>query len=323
VSFLGKDPDPIQKNTFHPNREETVYERTISAVLERSLRLATEIDCITPGHRFGFPKHQHAIDLSDKAEHWGKLEGLDSHQTGILKVLLACHDIGRPLEAIKRLQSPNDTSIDHGELGAEYLITSGVLNLLQPEDAALIVSAARQHNKKIVTLTGRELDFCYYLRDLDKLEILASEQYSTPKGILTQIKLHYLSPEEGARLPESEALNIIQEVLSGNDSIVFDQNPLSQKVYQIMADAPLMDHEAIKAIEFRRQAELSSLKQSWCSYMLLHVAMIFDTKSDFALREVLELGLLEKRMNFIKSRLDEELYLKIDSIVTDFLGQVR
>ena len=311
---------------------ETLYESVVQSGLELSLRLAGELDSMSPGHRFGFGKYQHMRDLADQAQQWGKVENLTPHEVGILRIILALHDIGRHEEEIlkrlpedqRRQRYPGAVIPRHSSLGAFVLERNGILAELQSDDRQLVLAAIRYHGEKDVPLEGRARDFCYYLRDIDKLELLSSENFSQPRGVLKQIETHFLTEPERLALNSDEnlraqCLEIVTVALAGDDCAI-PTDPIAAKTHAAMYTPPQAEQEAIAAILANRQAELSNCKQSWASYMLLHVALIFDVHSEYAMNQISQQHLLDQRLKFIKRRVDRETFEAIKAVVDTKLG---
>ena len=84
------------------------------------------------------------------------------------------HDIGR-FEQWKRYQTFRDEqSVDHGDLGAEILESSGLLRGFSASDSDAILLAAKYHNKYSLpqAMGERNTKLVKLTRDADKLDIL-------------------------------------------------------------------------------------------------------------------------------------------------------
>ena len=310
----------LQQNKIASDPFATLIANAIEQGRELSLELARQVDTVSPGHRFGFPKHIHMIALAGEADQFGRLEKLSRHDTALLKLLLSIHDIGRHQEALNKLSNTQD-SRNHGELGAEIIINNGLLIALSQRDQQVILDAVKYHCTKEVPLSGRSQKFCYFLRDLDKLEIL-SGGFMQVGGAYDQIVLHYLSEEQRQSLRSDEQLQsvCIEIVDCGlkSKSCVEPCDPIAGIFYRAMNDRITPTQEALIAIKSSRQAELSNCSDNYGAYMLLHVAMIFDLHSTTARQRIQQDSLLDSRLEFLDRRLSKADSAEVRRCVAKF-----
>ena len=110
---------------------------------------------------------------------------LNEHDTWLAKMLGLFHDIGR-FHQFTVYQTFNDAhSLDHGNLGADYLAGLPFFQQLSPADQDVMLFAIRNHNKKdIAPGSPRQVFFAKVLRDSDKLDIY-------------RVLLPFLTPSDG------------------------------------------------------------------------------------------------------------------------------
>lgn len=90
--------------------------------------------------------------------------------SGIIGVL---HDVGRFEQFLRYNTFIDQQSLDHASLGVEIIQRVGFLKELDSESQKIVLEAIAQHNKFQVKegLDLKTLEFCYLLRDADKIDI--------------------------------------------------------------------------------------------------------------------------------------------------------
>jgi len=100
-------------------------------------------------------------------------EGLPGGDRLIALTVALFHDLGR-FPQYRKYRTFNDAvSVNHGELGADVLSKSGLLETLPPSERELITLAVRYHNAFSLPRIedGRAILFLKLIRDADKLDI--------------------------------------------------------------------------------------------------------------------------------------------------------
>jgi len=248
----------------------------------------------------------------------------------VVPVVTALDDYRETLTQKKR-------GVRHGMYSMLFLRSIGVLYDL-PDDARYIIEqAVFWHAEKEVNIEKppHETDdsenlmelaekLCYVLRDLDKLDIFAAD-YLDPENVYKQIRMHYLKPEERAKLPQMN-----QEALSTLDGIVktkeghTEESPYIQIVHEkLNAGIDISDGGALERFNARQPLDIPDVKHSYANYMLFHVAMIFDLRG----RRELETLYVEQfepvmdRLHFIKSRVDPEVFDQIVDTLSTHISE--
>ena len=315
----------LDQSQAKSRKEPSQIDQIIDRGSELSLKLAQQVDSISPGHRFGFPKHLHMVELADRAEDFAKFEKLSSREAGLLKILLSVHDIGRHQEALNKLNNKSSEK-NHGDLGRALLESENVLDGLTEVEKLVILEAVQFHCAKEVPLTGESLRFCYFLRDLDKLEIL-SGAFMTPSGVFAQLELHYLNEQQREQIRSDSALEInCLDIVSAALSQAGEYQgailgPIAQIFFNAMHDNPGSQQEALHAIAERRQAALSNCFDNYAAYMLVHVAMIFDIRSQTVKSQLQEGALLDSRITFLSKRLAPQDLALVTDRVNEWIGR--
>lgn len=132
--------------------------------------------------RFEEPEHQGNIHL--KVAHTRRVrqdaaliargEGMGKSATTMAEAMALLHDVGRFRQYAEHKSFNDSMTVNHGELGAEIVQDSGVLQDLHDEDAEVLRDAVKYHNA--FDLPGLEnpatLYMLMFLRDADRLDIL-------------------------------------------------------------------------------------------------------------------------------------------------------
>ncbi|HEY3423841.1 MAG TPA: HD domain-containing protein [Negativicutes bacterium] len=119
-------------------------------------------------------KEKHSVRVAKNAVTLAQSIGFDSNRQIIAETIGLFHDLARYIQWSNFL-SFNDavTNFDHGEIGAEELRKTRILDeLFLPPDQDVIFFAIRYHNKMTVPEESLEkLTFAKLIRDADKLDI--------------------------------------------------------------------------------------------------------------------------------------------------------
>ncbi|MCL2603493.1 MAG: phosphotransferase [Defluviitaleaceae bacterium] len=127
------------------------------------------------------------VELSDVLAR--SVFGDDPARIGLAKVIGLLHDIGR-WEQVLSAGAFSDTQSDHGAMGANAVIRTGMIHDLSESDQALILTAIREHNKKYSASHDPETQaFVDIVRDADKVD-----------GFYVNVKNYSLSSDEWKRV---------------------------------------------------------------------------------------------------------------------------
>ncbi len=137
-------------------------------------------------------KYDHSLRVAENAEaishhlEWADTDVL----TGVAASIL--HDVGRFTQLVDYGTHSDLKSIDHGELGHQVVLESGVLSILMPETSLAVSETVRYHNRR--TIPSRISDYgqriLFLVRDADKLDIIDTvlEELDTDKhGLRSEI----------------------------------------------------------------------------------------------------------------------------------------
>ena len=95
------------------------------------------------------------------------------------------HDIGRFPQYCRYKTFRDNISVNHGVVGANLLVTNGLLKELLPLEQTWIINAVKYHNAfKLPSIKdAKGFHFLQLIRDADKLDIyrVVLEQYESPK----------------------------------------------------------------------------------------------------------------------------------------------
>lgn len=128
-------------------------------------------------------KIDHTLRVRDLCADVAKSIGLGGDDVELASICGLLHDIGR-FEQWRIYGTYNDSrSVDHGDLGAEFLREHDRIRIFAETDHDTILHAVEYHNKYRLpdTLSDRDRRFADITRDADKLDIL----YSFAVGELT------------------------------------------------------------------------------------------------------------------------------------------
>jgi len=118
-------------------------------------------------------KEEHTRNVCENISIIAREEGLSESEGLIALTIALFHDVGR-FPQYRKYRTFNDAvSVNHGELGADVLSKSGLLETLPPSERELITLAVRYHNAFSLPRLddGRALLFLKMIRDADKLDI--------------------------------------------------------------------------------------------------------------------------------------------------------
>ena len=116
------------------------------------------------------------------------------------KIIALLHDIGR-WEQMRLHSELSDLASDHGEIGAEVVIQTDMLNGIAESKKSIILTAIREHNKKYTHIHDKQTQiFVDIIRDADKIDNFFVEvknygnDAKSMKKILPYSDEHRLSP---------------------------------------------------------------------------------------------------------------------------------
>lgn len=129
-------------------------------------------------------KEQHTSNVCKDILLVGRGSGLSKEELLIAETVALFHDIGRFPQYAQYKTFRDSLSVNHGELGVEILLESGILKRLSVHEQEIITQAVKFHNAfKIPKVIGHDAAlFLKLIRDADKLDIwrVFIEHYATP-----------------------------------------------------------------------------------------------------------------------------------------------
>lgn len=250
-----------------------------------------------PGHFTGMNKVREMDQLQSEAETRAKMLGIPRRILPVARVVFGVHDIGRHVEGALKLNTTR-VGARHGVLTMLFLHEYGILKDLNPREQYMVYFATYYHAENTVPkprfwdpgFLKDAYNICYGLRDLDKLNLFFDPKFLDSRGIIDQIKAHFLKGESGASIQTR-----IIEILAGP-----------------------VDIEIMRSIRKGEPADMRLLTKSYSSYMAIRLAMLFDVRSRGALQEVKRNpdAFLTPTLDFISGR-DEASARDIEKAVTD------
>lgn len=289
--------------------------------------LVVELDNIEPGHPFGTKKYFHCLSTDREAAELGLLDNLSPEEALLSQVILRVHDVGRHKEAILK----HDTlrpGVRHGQLSTEILEEAGILDSFTLEQRQDILSAVLYHAESTVPdeIGERAKKLCYILRDTDKVELLSAKKFMTPKGILEQLKLHYLknkgadvSPISAEDLAHPDfdtvATNAIRNLIEHNTVVNPSASAIAERVEQALTTIMNtgIHPKAIEDFMAGKTIPVQLVSHSYPTYMLQQLALVFDIQSPACRHIVADKGHLRERLSFIERKVDSAEYMSIES----------
>lgn len=316
-------------------------DKVVTSVRVHSLPLIAEILEKSPEHLFGGAKAAHMERLLGQVSDFAVELGLDPHETGLLAIILRSHDIGRHIEVINNLHTLRP-GVRHGILSANFLNEKNILEDFSPNDQYVITKAVEWHselkvpekdeNVKQATF-DRARKLCYFLRDMDKEDILAEERFMNPLGILEQIDLHYLTEDERSLLSNDELKDVLLVSIlnslserrptkkTGSDFSEGQPLDIRDKVTAIMNNE--LTSDAIDMFVDKETIPIANIVHSYANYMLTQVAMIFDLELPSSVKKLYDQAeyYLGPRLRFIQMRTTPEEFSQIISTLVGFFGE--
>ncbi|MBT4850024.1 HD domain-containing protein [Candidatus Parcubacteria bacterium] len=223
-------------------------------------------------------------------------ESIPEENYGVLEFLASVHDLGRAVEAKRKLAILEDgyrPFKHHGEESVNLLRDWGVLDKY-PEDVRAIIEYAVEHHADIKTPDiGEDPDsldklkyfFTSILRDIDKLSIFRAK---------TDIYLH--NQEEKEKQIEVNGLE-------GEKGII---DP--PELLESFAKGEMIDRSKCKSYE---------------SFMLQYLAWTFDFNLKVSLEQVVKVGAIENILGYFKSQLPDDQYQVIKKTIDEHLEKVN
>ena len=117
-------------------------------------------------------KRVHTLRVCRDAGIIARDEGVSGNEARLARAAALLHDAGR-FPQYDRFRTFNDgDSVNHGLLGAEMVVKTGLLEGIAPEERSLIIRAVKYHNTfSIPRLDKRSAFLLKLVRDADKLDI--------------------------------------------------------------------------------------------------------------------------------------------------------
>lgn len=118
-------------------------------------------------------KEKHSLFVAQNALAIAKGEALGSNETMIAEIAGLFHDVGRFPQYAKYKTFLDKVSVNHGQLGAETLLSEGILSRLSRRERDIIENAVRFHNAFAVPddFDADMALFTRIVRDSDKIDI--------------------------------------------------------------------------------------------------------------------------------------------------------
>ncbi len=117
-------------------------------------------------------KEQHSQRVAANAVSIARYLTLDERQQAIAEVIGLFHDISRFRQITEYRTFVDAESFDHGDVGAQELVKTEILQEFSPLDREIITFAIVNHNKMVIASGNSEKElFAKIIRDADKLDI--------------------------------------------------------------------------------------------------------------------------------------------------------
>lgn len=233
------------------------------------------IDQLPPDHPWR-AKPTHGLQVAAEAQlTFGTLlDTLREENFYLLVLMAALHDLGRPLEAIRK-KNPTYEGRHHGHFSVELLNEWGALQSFSADTAQLIRYVIEHHADKstpVLPENPTELDKLKYLytamiRDLDKVGLFRH-------------KTHLYLWDRREKAAQEEVLRKLNPAYRGEIGVI---------------DSPRYLEEFQQCWTLDRKDLLS-----YEAYMLNFLAWIFDLNTTVALQAVSECGAIEELLAYFK-----------------------
>ena len=158
-------------------------------------KLVEKVEELNPGHRFGEKKMKHEMEMANNIDEVAKNFDLDNEDKQLLKIIFRTHDIGRVISALIGKEKDNG---QHGKWSMDWLNENKLLNNFEEKERKIIDFAVRYHSKVEVPKVDlkdetmkKAYDFCYILRDNDKIEVLQKNEFVKNSETIERIKKMY------------------------------------------------------------------------------------------------------------------------------------
>lgn len=216
---------------------------------------------------------------------------LPEENYSLLEFLASVHDLGRAVEAKRKLGLLKDGYRDFSSHGQESVALLKDWNALDkyPEDTQEIIEYAIAHHSDIITpeigedpssLDKLKYFFTSILRDVDKLSIFRNK---TDK---------YLDDEE--------------------------EKKKQVEVNNVEGEKGTIDPPDLLQTFARREMIDRSKCRSYEAFMLQYLAWIFDFNLKISLEQTLQIGAVNKILYYFKQQLPNEQYTIIEQTVSDY-----
>jgi HD superfamily phosphohydrolase YqeK len=161
-------------------------------------------------------KIEHSLLVQQECRWLAEAEKFSPRMATLIEICGLFHDIGR-FEQLREFNTFVDCkSIDHGNLGREVMIKTKMLAALPEKDRNIILSATKNHNKRMLAdgFDEETLLVVKAVRDADKLDIMRVLLNEYAKGKLDETVILHLeesdtiSPKVLVHLEQGENPNI-------------------------------------------------------------------------------------------------------------------
>lgn len=311
---------------------------TVQAV---SQRLALKVEKMSPHHRNGLWRHTHMQETADSLKNEAFFKALSHVDKKLLTLIAYSHDIGRFIEQLRRFKNEDAEGKkirvqNHGVYSAQIL--ARILVGLDPAIAKIAIDAVRWHGEKDVALApSKARDFCYFLRDGDKLEIWRQNELYSEKNIAIK-GTKFTIDEVIAYLPlGTQAREVIQR--NPMPFLLFTEgclknlytwpqiNASDERVGQsvnrlcsILNGTVDADSEGVRAILEKRAADASLCRDSYSNFLAMHLAMVFDVHSPRTFKTIVDENLFAFRLKFLQQRCQPSAFQGVVSAIEEHVG---
>ncbi len=134
-------------------------------------------------------KLRHSFRVAGEAGFIAREMELEAESVHIAEILGLLHDVGR-FPQYREFQTFYDAaSVDHGELGRETVMKSGILDSLEEGEKLAILDGIRFHNKKEIPggIRPSSLAMVRLIRDADKLDVFELVQDHIDRGTIREL----------------------------------------------------------------------------------------------------------------------------------------
>lgn len=291
-----------------------ISEEILNEILQKidtlALDLATQVEEKDNWNYFGIAKYNKDVEKSEKI-----FENLTipEDEKKLFKIIVKAHDIWRHQEVLWSLDTLRKWE-RHWIISSELLKNNNSLKWLEEEQKEIIYNAIKFHSEKEVDLDKGSIEhkLCYILRDYDKKEIIDNDKFLSDEGVFWELKKHYFWDNLN-----KDYSSIVSKLIKNPE---FTNNNFNKTELQLKDYLSLwIEESAFNDFKECKTINVSDIKYSYSTYMLMSIAMIFDISNDDVLVETINTPMFKKRFDFIEKRVNKEEFQTIITTTKTYL----